>query len=149
MASVSGESGSSGGGGNPPSNELSKMKIESSSDPQSESKQGSLPPNPPGSVSSMMRVQTRHLKCVVCMDYPRKEVHQCHEGHIVCNECIAKITQCPFCRVRYTENKIRVRAVETDLDDMTYRCSFRSAGCKMENIQRSHRTAHELQCDFK
>jgi E3 ubiquitin-protein ligase SIAH1 len=40
------------------------------------------------------------LECPVCLRVPRSApIFQCVRGHIVCNECHAKLETCPVCRV--------------------------------------------------
>ncbi len=149
MALVHGTSGSSSGGNQPP-NKRTKMETGNSSNPDSYQDQNSLHSDQPGSVSSMSRAQPDYLKCFVCRDYPRKEVYQCIEGDIVCNECITMITSCPICFKDYGAVKNRNRVAETALDGMTFNCSFmKLEGCKEANIPRNRRTAHEIQCDHK
>ncbi len=70
MAAVPGKS--SVGGGNQPPNKRSKMETGNSSNPALD--QDSLYSDQPGSVSSVMRVDTENLKCPVCREYPRMEV---------------------------------------------------------------------------
>ena len=40
------------------------------------------------------------LECVVCLDVPQDApVYQCDHGHILCNSCHEKLTECPVCKV--------------------------------------------------
>ena len=39
------------------------------------------------------------LKCNVCLNVPKMSpIFQCQEGHILCNDCHPKLSQCPVCR---------------------------------------------------
>ena len=39
------------------------------------------------------------LECPVCIEpLLSVPIHQCINGHVVCNDCIAKLNNCPICR---------------------------------------------------
>ena len=39
------------------------------------------------------------LECPVCIEpILSAPIHQCTNGHVVCNGCIAKLNSCPICR---------------------------------------------------
>ena len=39
------------------------------------------------------------LECPVCFEpILSTPIHQCTNGHVVCNGCIAKLSNCPICR---------------------------------------------------
>lgn len=162
-AAMAGTSSSFGGGGDDqPPNTPSEMETGSpansedsdddgdalTNDTDAESSRDSIYSFQPGSVTTVANMQRECLKCPVCPDYPRKEVYQCFNGHIVCNLCYARLTNCPICRVTYGR-KIRNLIAEALLDTITHNCSFRAHGCWRTNIPRNQLTAHEIQCDHK
>ena len=52
------------------------------------------------------------LECPVCRDVVRGPVYQCHEGHLTCPPCRARLRTCPVCRTPLTQQPIRNRALE-------------------------------------
>ena len=39
------------------------------------------------------------LECPVCMETIKSvPVYQCANGHVICNDCIEKMNNCPICR---------------------------------------------------
>ena len=52
------------------------------------------------------------LECPVCREGVRGEVYQCHEGHVMCRACRARLWSCPVCRAALSRPPIRNRALE-------------------------------------
>ena len=65
------------------------------------------------------------LACGVCLDLPKGEVHQCHEGHTYCAECWHGLDQqnrtCPECRQRLPLAN-RCRTAERAIAALEWRC---------------------------
>jgi len=61
----------------------------------------------------------RILECPVCIELPKTPVYQCSNGHLVCNSCYSKISNCPICRVYLNQHKpLRNLTAEQFLDDL-------------------------------
>ena len=44
-------------------------------------------------------MDARDLECPVCFETPNSiPVYKCINGHLVCNDCIPKLKECPICR---------------------------------------------------
>ena len=87
------------------------------------------------------------LECIICLEFPKSTpVYQCDNGHILCNSCHGRITECPTCRTRL--GKIRCLAVEKVLAQCPRPCSFKSYNCNIELTERALET-HEETCVYK
>ena len=56
----------------------------------------------------------RELECPVCLEPAEGEIFSCPRHHLICSDCRAKIQQCPECRVKYPETRIRHRYAENN-----------------------------------
>lgn len=71
------------------------------------------------------------FECVVCKDLPSTSyIYQCVNGHLLCADCHAKLTNCPICRVEL--GKIRSIAAEKMASKIPKPCTFEQQGCKEE-----------------
>ena len=53
--------------------------------------------NPENMIPAEMDVA--EFECNVCLEVPKSSpIFQCQEGHILCNDCHPKLSQCPVCR---------------------------------------------------
>lgn len=55
------------------------------------------------------------LDCICCfetMGLSGAAIYQCHEGHLICPQCLQRLEQCPICRQPYTKPPIRSRISE-------------------------------------
>jgi len=92
--------------------------------------------------------RSEDLHCVVCMDFPTCEIHQCVNGHFLCKRCWTKVTdsektQCPTCRVYLNRDKpIRARFAEQILAGLLVECPLAPSGCqeRISFSQVSHHT---------
>jgi len=58
------------------------------------------------------------LDCPVCYELPKPPVYRCLNGHIICNMCYSRISNCPVCRVLVCKVKpIRNLTAEKFLND--------------------------------
>ena len=49
--------------------------------------------------SSDFEIDARDLECPVCFETPNSiPIYKCINGHLVCNDCIPKLKECPICR---------------------------------------------------
>ena len=72
------------------------------------------------------------LECPVCLEVPRigaGPILGCRNGHLICNNCVDKVKDCPTCR----EKEIRCRNlfaeiyIETEMMDIPLKC--KNVGC--------------------
>ncbi|CAL8068168.1 unnamed protein product [Orchesella dallaii] len=86
-----------------------------------------------------------HQSCPICFHIPEKEIYQCLNGHIVCAECSAKLTECPQCREPFPEPKSRNLVLEQLLDALTFDCLHKDEGCD-EVFKREDISKHAAVC---
>ena len=68
------------------------------------------------------------LECVICLDLPKEDpIYQCNNGHIHCNTCHSKITECPVCRIKL--GNTRNLTAERVLAKCPKACKFTKYGC--------------------
>ena len=77
-------------------------------------------------------------ECPVCLSQPiLPPIFQCKHGHIICEDCWENLMSmsedgeiaCPSCRANMDE-KIRNRALETQLANIKVHCKYSNYGCK-------------------
>jgi len=49
------------------------------------------------------------LECICCFEHMTGHIFQCEEGHLICEKCFEKVTQCPTCREPFPQRPIRCR----------------------------------------
>ena len=87
------------------------------------------------------------LECVICLDVPKHDpVYQCNHGHILCNSCHAKVTECPVCRVKL--GSTRSLAVEKVLAKCPRPCEFNNYGCSIK-LTKTALEKHQEGCAYK
>ena len=87
------------------------------------------------------------LECVVCLDLPKDDqVYQCENGHILCNICREKLTNCPFCRVIL--GRSRNLSVEKILAKCPRTCEFGKYGCRIK-LNKQEQATHQENCRYK
>ena len=84
------------------------------------------------------------LECPVCYKIPRElPVPCCDAGHIVCQPCKGRVTNCPTCRGKMKSNTSTV--VGNLIMLVSHKCKFSSIGCdvkmKLKDIEE-----HEKHC---
>eukprot|EP00386_Alphamonas_edax_P005028 GDKI01015785.1.p1 GENE.GDKI01015785.1~~GDKI01015785.1.p1 ORF type:complete len:298 (-),score=51.72 GDKI01015785.1:122-1015(-) len=98
--------------------------------------------------NSMALVSTLELlECSVCVESMIPPIYQCKEGHTLCNECKAKVKQCPTCRCETID--IRCRALERiaeSLDEI--QCKYACYGCR-STVKYATKKEHEQKCAFR
>lgn len=142
--------GTSGGGGSGRVGRPSKKRARISLPTGSSDKEEDASHSKSNSLYQMKSAgNTDCMKCTVCIEYPRKEVYLCANGHSVCGRCIAGVTRCSVCSVNYGRKNTRNLALETLLDSMKFNCGFWKDGCLGRNISRNRMNAHDIQCDHK
>jgi hypothetical protein len=88
------------------------------------------------------------LECPVCNEVSRNgPIHQCKNGHIVCNRCNPKLQNdlCPTCRDPIVG---RAMNIEKLLDLIPNPCKYSESGCKTELVPSLLRN-HENNCETK
>ena len=60
----------------------------------------------------------KELECICCYDNLTGHILQCEEGHLICKDCIKKVTECPVCRAKYQQKRIRNRFAESLVTNM-------------------------------
>ncbi|XP_049824268.1 E3 ubiquitin-protein ligase SIAH1A-like [Aethina tumida] len=85
------------------------------------------------------------FECPVCYNYAHPPLRPCVSGHIFCNDCWAKVSNCPMCRER--KSSARDLVLESIHGKLTFPCKFASAGC-MVTRKGDVLKAHEQKCMF-
>ena len=87
------------------------------------------------------------LECVICLDLPKEDpVYQCNNGHIHCNTCHSKITECPVCRIKL--GNTRNLTAERVLAKCPKVCKYFKNGCDTV-LTKEMLTGHEDCCVYK
>jgi hypothetical protein len=88
------------------------------------------------------------VRCPVCLNVPQMgPIYECHNGHIVCENCDVKLDKCPTCRVEFTRKRKRNLFAEQLLEKCTflYPCPNASRGCTVKE-NKSMMREHESKC---
>jgi hypothetical protein len=86
------------------------------------------------------------VECPVCMEVPRNgPIHQCKNGHVVCNKCKPKLRRCPSCREPIDARSLKIEQL-VDLVPGPFK--FSQSGCKTELVPSLLRN-HEIDCKTK
>ena len=85
--------------------------------------------------------------CPICMEFLRREIYQCADGHLICGGCKPSLAgnRCPSCR--QSMGSIRNRGMEGMLEKVRMPCRFRDGGCAAVGVK-SDLEAHAEVCDF-
>ena len=71
------------------------------------------------------------LECPVCYRIPRElPIPSCVAGHIVCQPCRSKVTECPTCRGKFNSNTSNLAAKLILV--ASHKCKFNFYGCEMK-----------------
>lgn len=86
-------------------------------------------------------------ECPVCFEHVTPPIHQCSNGHILCNGCLnrtPRLAVCPVCRIRITRNKIRNLQMErmAEIMELRFPCGNCDQECKLEELE-DHKKACE------
>lgn len=85
------------------------------------------------------------VECPVCLDHITPPIKQCVIGHLVCNECFPRLTNCPTCRS--TMSQERNLAMEQVSRLLQFPCRYHPLGCK-KAFTLSKKAEHELECEY-
>ena len=84
------------------------------------------------------------LECPVCYKIPRDlPIPCCVAGHIVCQPCRSKVTNCPTCRGRLDSNTSSLAASQIMMID--HKCKFSYFGCEAK-MKLDEINIHEKNC---
>ncbi|XP_053435033.1 E3 ubiquitin-protein ligase SIAH1-like [Nycticebus coucang] len=86
------------------------------------------------------------FECPVCFDYVLPPILQCRRGHLVCNNCRAKLTSCPTCWGPL--GSIRNLAMEKVASSVLFPCKYASFGCGI-TLPPMEKADHEELCEFR
>ena len=72
------------------------------------------------------------LECPVCFQNPKcpDKVHFCSNGHMICDECQAKVQRCPVCRSENLNGQSPI--LKQVLSKLPRVCPFSDQGCDVE-----------------
>ena len=91
-------------------------------------------------------------ECPVCLDYITPPILQCFNGHVLCGECLGKLSpkRCPTCRAGMPIKEIRNYPLERMILTLGLRfpCKYKDMGCKVTGLIRE-KVIHEQHCTFK
>ena len=84
----------------------------------------------------------RNFECIICYESLLSPIYQCHDGHLLCKDCIPKVTKCPVCQDEFSKNRrIRNRALEEMASAARRKHCPCNAELKDEEIEK-----HKLDC---
>ena len=78
------------------------------------------------------------LQCIICFEFPTKEIFQCQNGHLLCSSCHFEVlqsekVQCPSCRVKMSrDNPSRNRFAEVVLASHEVECTHSTCEQKLK-----------------
>jgi hypothetical protein len=88
------------------------------------------------------------FECPVCFDPVTPPIHQCNNGHILCNRCInrrPRMDNCPICRTRIPRNP-KVRNLQMEAVAEVIGPQFSCDTCDNKQAL-SQLPGHRFQCD--
>lgn len=86
------------------------------------------------------------FECSVCFNYMQPPINMCSNGHLYCESCFNKITQCPMCRG--CKQGARNLCLERLFEKLHFPCNYADAGCTFEGLGPAMRM-HEGECARK
>ena len=87
------------------------------------------------------------LECVICLEFPKTApIYQCDNGHVLCNSCHGRVSDCPTCRGRL--GKVRNLAIEKIIAKFPIPCKFNKYGCEVI-LEKTKLSGHEFICRYK
>ena len=154
MAAVSGVGGGDGGAclsedrgpRRSPPTEMSHGSEREPTEPSNGAASSRTVPDLAGATASNTNLASL-FECPVCFDYVLPPVVQCHNGHLVCNNCRRKLTRCPTCRDPLTR-PIRNLALEKVAVSVLFPCKYATFGCEI-TMPPTEKANHEEHCEFK
>ena len=86
------------------------------------------------------------LNCVICFDVPKQDpVYQCDNGHILCDTCHEKVTECPVCRIKLEgPKKLVVETVFAKCHGQPY---LKKDGCSV-TLTKTELQKHQNICKY-
>ena len=89
------------------------------------------------------------LECKVCYSIPStsSEIVLCQNGHVSCNQCKSRLTECGTCRKPF-ETKPVINILTQIWNSVQVVCKFKNAGCFEKPIL-NDRVTHEKDCRFR
>ena len=72
------------------------------------------------------------VQCLVCKAITHSKILQCPNGHLTCDRCSTRITNCPMCRSSLNPNvneRTRALAVEQIIEAMNLNFKCRNGDC--------------------
>ncbi len=90
------------------------------------------------------------LTCPVCW-YVRHDckIFQCQNGHLICEECYAKVHICPMCRIELQKPGHRNLYAEKSIKKLPLRCKYTEQGCSYKTPSAKEHQEHEAECLFR
>ena len=92
------------------------------------------------------------LQCPVCYKTPKKTetLGVCTNGHIICEECLPKVSTCPLCRARFQKQCPTIlQQVLSVLPEMFQTCQNIEHGCQETFSDENELNCHEGKCEFR
>ena len=102
------------------------------------------------------------LQCPVCQDCPRQSpIHNCQQGHLLCNECYEEIknknkngkngiVNCPLCREPLIgKSLLAEHIIENILCDALTECRYKPIGCNEVNTMKKLIIHKQNTCTFR
>ncbi|CAG9818038.1 unnamed protein product [Phaedon cochleariae] len=88
----------------------------------------------------------KQLRCPICMEYMISKIYNCENGHVLCDACKLRLTECPSCRTKL--GGLRNFPLENLADELVLACIFSKNGCaftgRLELLSQ-----HEKECEHE
>ncbi|KAL3316203.1 E3 ubiquitin-protein ligase Siah1 [Cichlidogyrus casuarinus] len=84
------------------------------------------------------------FECPVCLEFALPPIHQCKNGHILCNSCRVHVNNCPTCRSGPCNS--RNLAMDKFASTLTFPCKF--LGC-LQSLPIHEKLSHEAHCEYR
>lgn len=95
---------------------------------------------------TLLETVLSELTCPVCDVFMIRPIHQCVNGHSLCDECFEEVDKCPTCRGRKSAESRSV-ALEYISDEVVLPCRYREHGCQHVCLGK-HLRNHQKFCSF-
>lgn len=100
------------------------------------------------SVNNDLSSMVKLFECPVCFDHVTPPIHQCTNGHLVCNKCLdrrPRMDNCPVCRTSIF-SRIKVRNLQMEAVAVTIGQQFECGTCD-QKCRLNELSAHRFECD--
>ncbi len=90
------------------------------------------------------------LTCPVCLEIQRDcKIFQCGNGHLICEACYVKVSDCPVCREKLVKPGPRSLFAEKAIKSLPVPCPHKAFGCGLESSSSDEVASHGTTCTYR